>query len=344
MKPFYQFSTIFLFLWKQKFSKLGLLLFLVFEIVVALNFYRFAKLIVKLQIPAKNTGQTSNDLEQMKQINTGNLNLHLWMETCPKSLDFLCNFPMFPNAPDNRLLVNKTKVDDGLEKVEGMRILGFIVPRETGSYIFWVQFCSAEVWLSQDENWKNARKILNAGKLSQNKKDVQVSTEINLIAGQKYFIDVVATCFWIRKKFQLLWKTPKSSYFEIINGTFLSHYVDDRDFNGSKIYDELLPDSLVCASRRNNTTYFPIEREISYLSHDEVKDILPYCEYNASYTVNKRVKRYHAVRFHVVHTFVYPFFEHPNLGYFGQKYPLNENEALEVVHIFAESLEKTLPG
>ncbi|KAJ7380352.1 hypothetical protein OS493_008804 [Desmophyllum pertusum] len=254
---------------------------------------------------------------------------------------------MFPKAPDKRLLLNKTIITNNLANTEpaGLRLFGFIIPEESGLYFFAVQFCSAEVWLSHNENWRNARKIWEAGKLSQEKKDFNVSGKIGLVAGQKYFIEVVATCFRERNKIQLLWKIPTSSAFEIINGTFLSHYVDDSGLNDSKIYDESLPDSPVCASRRTSTTYFQVQREISYLSHGEVKDILPYCEYKPSYTVNHRLEMWHAVSHHVVHSFIYPFPEHINLKDAKHWiYPLGEDEAFKVVHIFMESVDKKISG
>ncbi|KAJ7380350.1 hypothetical protein OS493_008802 [Desmophyllum pertusum] len=239
-----------------------------------------------------------------------------------------------------------TKVADDLATVDGLRLFGFIIPEESGLYFFTVQFCSAEVWLSHNENWRNARKIWDAGKLSQEKKDFNVSGKIGLVAGQKYFIEVVATCFRERNKIQLLWKIPTSSAFEIINGTFLSYYVDDSGLNDSKIYDESLSDSPVCASRRNKTAYFQVQSEISYLSHDEVKDILPYCDYKPSYIVNHKVGRYAAISAHKIETFIYLFPEHINFRNITEwiSSPVNKDNVLEVVHSFMESHQRALPS
>ena len=33
------------------------------------------------------------------------LNQHVWTKNCQKSLEQLCNFPVFPNAPDSRSIV-----------------------------------------------------------------------------------------------------------------------------------------------------------------------------------------------------------------------------------------------
>ncbi|KAL9959044.1 hypothetical protein ACROYT_G036125 [Oculina patagonica] len=276
---------------------------------------------------------------------SGNLNLHLWSDTCATDLNILCNFPMFPNAPEDRLLLNETIITDNITSYsDGLRLFGYIIPDKSGLYRFTVKFChSGEGWLSSNENWRNARKIWDSGNKENN--GIQASNDIGLVAGKKYFIEFVATDFIKRNKIQLLWKTPASSAFEIINGMFLSHYMKDSGLTKSNIYDELLPDSVVCTSRRNNNTYFHAQREISYLSHDEVKDTLPYCEYNPSYTVNHRVERWHAVNRLVVHSFIYPFPEHIRVQ--DQKnwiFPLGEREALEIVDIFMESLNRKMPG
>lgn len=335
-------------LWNRKLVKIGLLLFLVFEIVTifkldkstAVVFYGIATSYWRQKSTYLNTLTLNTSLALRK---SGNLNLHLWSDTCARDLNILCNLPMFPRAPDSRRLINRTVIDDDLADAEGIRLFGFISPDKSGFYLFTVHFCSAEVWLGHNENWTNARRILNTE--IQTKKDLQVSSEIALVAGNRYFIEVVSTCFRKRNKIQLLWKTPKSSAFEIINGSFLTQYVDDTGWDQSLVYDNLLPESLVCASKRNNRTYFKAQPEINYLSHDEVKDILPYCEYNPSYTVNYKLQRNQAVSRLVVHSFIYPFPEHIDI--IDEKYwiyPLGVDEARKVVDVFSKSLYKRMPG
>ena len=343
------------FFWKRKQAvTIGILFLVISQVIVYFKFFNRASL--KL-IPKPNAAsfKTQNWTEGLPTTatalrkTTGNLNLHVWLETCAKDLSILCNFPMFPKAPDGRVFINKTIIDaneNELKDAEGFRMFGFIAPTESGLYVFMVTFCSAEIWLSPDETSTSATRIFSDEKISRGKtEDSRVSREVNLTAGMKYYIEVVATCFHKTNNPQVLWKTPKNSTFEVINGTFLSRYHNESGLKHLKIYDELLPDSPACASRMHQKTYFENQRDISYLSHDEVQDILPYCEYSPSYIVSHKVPRYHAVTYHVVHTFIYPFPKHPNLR--DQKnwiFPLDEKEALHTVGIFMESLEKTNPG
>ncbi|PFX30574.1 hypothetical protein AWC38_SpisGene4625 [Stylophora pistillata] len=185
---------------------------------------------------------------------------------------------------------------------------------------------------------------LDPGKLPQNKSDSQVSSAIDLVAGGKYFIDIVAICVHRMNKLQLLWKTPSSSGFEIINSTFLSPIMDDNSLGIFNIYDEDIPDSQACARRRNQTIYFKSPSQMSCLSHEEVKNVLPYCEYKPSYTLDHTIWGYEAVTHRVVHSFIYPFPEHEQLR--DQKkwiYPLGENETKEVVNIFMKGLHSKEP-
>ena len=74
-----------------------------------------------------------------------------------------------------------------------------------------------------------------------------------------------------------------------------------------------------------------------------MQDILPYCDYNPSYTVEKNIKHYQAIRSYHVHTFVYPFPDDKNLRH-ANNCPLSKDEALEVVRIFMESLKEKMSG
>ena len=339
--------------WKRRIVKVGVVLFLIFEFLTFVRFDKFTSIITN----SNKTAATSKNLTDSYNLTlieesskapkmSGFLNLHLWSDTCAKNLDILCNFPMFPRAPDNRLALNKTVIARNLKQAKAIRLFGFIDPIESGVFFFMVKFCIAEVYLSYNKNWKEARQILSldVGKFPENKSDSQVSSAIDLVAGEKYFIDIVAICVYRINKLQLLWKTPSSSGFEILNSTFLSTKMDDNSLSNLSFYDEDIPDSQACALRKNDTTYFKSRREISYLSHEEVKNVLPNCEYKPSYILNRRVSKYEAVFRHVVHSFIFPFPKHHQVSNFSNRiYPLGESEAREVVNILMEALRNKSP-
>ena len=55
-------------------------------------------------------------------------------KNCLMSLEQLCNFPIFPKAPDKRSLVNNVNISLSANEVDGLRLLGFLQPNVTGEY------------------------------------------------------------------------------------------------------------------------------------------------------------------------------------------------------------------
>ena len=323
--------------------KTAILLFTLSQFIAYYNFFRYYRFGLVFNLTTTQTFTNAAPKSASKNV-TGNLNLHVWLGICAKDLNALCNFPMYPKAPDVRILLNSTMVDPGESgiNVKALRLFGFVTPWTSGLYFFKVKFCSAEIWLGQDETNLRTRRIYSNEDFSQGQKDVG---EAELIGGKTYYVEVISICSEETNQLQFLWKTPQHSDFQIINGSFLSYYHKDSNFKHLKLYDDLIPDSPTCAFRRHHGTYFKVYEEISYLSHDEIKDTLPYCEYSPSYVVNHKVSKYHAVTYHVVHTFIYPFPEHSQLQ--DEKYwifPLDEKEAFQIVDAFMQSLEQSRPG
>lgn len=323
--------------------KIAILLFALSQFIAYYNFFRYSRFGLVFNLTTTQIFTDVPPKTASKNV-TGNLNLHVWLGICVKDLNALCNFPMYPKAPDARVLLNRTMVDPDERgiNVKTLRLFGFVTPWTSGLYFFKVKICSAEIWLGRDGTNLRTRRIYSDEDFSQDQKGVG---EAELIGGKTYYIEVISICSGETNQLQVLWKTPQHYDFQIINGSFLSHYLKDSNFKHIKLYDELIPDSPTCPSRRHQETYFKVYEEMSYLSHEEIKDTLPYCEYSPSYVVNHKVGRYHAVTYHVVHTFIYPFPEHSQLE--DKKYwifPLDEKEAFQIVDTFMKSLEQSRPG
>lgn len=338
--------------WKRKF-----IFVFVFEVLLLLQvlvFWKFSyrSKLQKITVPNIFTqSETSTNVPVAATTcnETGNLNLHIWNDICARNFETLCSYPLFPKAPDIRILVNEALIAvneaNDTSSSRALRIFGFLTPKYSGRYCFMVTSCDAQVWLRENASSSKVRQVFDSDRMSTEKRNSGVSSEIDLKARRKYFIEVVASCYKTRKKLQLLWKTPKSASFRLIDSSILSHYYNDSNLIHLKSFEDTLPDSPACAARRHNKLYFHDHGVMTYLSHDVVKDILPYYTYKPSYTVEHRVDRYQAVTKHVVHTFVYPFPEHPNLR--DEKhwiFPLDEEAALSVVARFVKYLDKAKPG
>ena len=48
------------------------------------------------------------------------LNQHTWTKNCQRSLEQLCNFPIFPNAPDSRSIVKNVNITSSVKDVDGI--------------------------------------------------------------------------------------------------------------------------------------------------------------------------------------------------------------------------------
>ena len=87
------------------------------------------------------------------------LNEHIWDKNCLKTIESLCNFPVFPNAPDKRQVIHRTEITEQTDSTtDAHRILGFIYPDFTGDHQFAVASNGyAEVWLSESANWRTVK-------------------------------------------------------------------------------------------------------------------------------------------------------------------------------------------
>ena len=56
------------------------------------------------------------------------LNQHIWENNCVKTIETLCNFPVFPNAPDQRQVISRTEITAPKDAgTDGHRLFGFVL-------------------------------------------------------------------------------------------------------------------------------------------------------------------------------------------------------------------------
>ena len=298
------------------------------------------------------------------------LNKHTWERYCQSNLEQLCNYPIFPKAPDKRNFVQNANIMSTVNEVESaVRLLGYVRPNATGEYQFLVTSNGlAEVWLSPNSNWKDAVKIayskpqylrLALKKLSFEAMKSQISVTVNLVARQKYFFEVIYVKTDTKSSEQLIqvaWKRPDRSEFELIEGEYFSLYTEDSDKAKLKTYDEELPDVLACEKlRRPFANKFMKPDTLPYLSRAAVENTLPLCEYRPSYLLDpanlpRDLKLYHGVA-NVRKTYTYPFQSISGVlrsakaartvkKIFLAELPLSDLEALSVVRRYCNSINR----
>lgn len=309
-------------------------------------------------------GKSSCNGEVTEAIMRG-LNEHSWEKPCTVDLEHLCNYPIFPNAPDNRNIVPNVNVMSSDEMVAGIRFLGYLRPDVTDYYQFMVATNGfAELWLSTDKTWTNSRKIAFVNtKYSKSEIRVsiaalqsQISSGVSLIAGESYYIEVL----YMRDTnpsqehlIQVAWKRPHESHFDVIGNEVFVPYKNDSDKAAMKAYDYDIPDVLACVNSRRKTVL--MEQTLPFLGHDKVKDALEYCEYNASYVLTPSAnfssfKRYQGVHKHTLKTGSFPFVEVEGVlkkrrlaKAFAAEYPMDGREAISVVSKYFQALKRVYP-
>lgn len=304
--------------------------------------------------------------EVSEDIMTG-LNQHIWEKPCRISLEQLCNYPIFPNAPDNRTIVESANLISSGEMVVGVRLLGYLRPNQTGDYQFMVASNGfAELWLSPNANWTDSRKIAFVDtqytrsmihRVSVEAMRSQISSPVSLFARERYYFEVLYVQDTDPEQehlIQVAWKRRHESRFKILDGEVLVPYANDSDKAEMKVYDEELPEVAACVRLRRKVEITKQE-SLPFLEHDTVKDALKSCEYKPSYILRKSIniskfKRFHGVHRHIRKSFSYPFLEVDGVlkkrklaKPFATEFPLDGTEALSVVSKYLEALKRAYP-
>ena len=282
------------------------------------------------------------------------LNQHTWEKNCQKSLEHLCNFPIFPKAPDIRSIADNVDITSSTKEVDGIRLLGYLKPNVTGEFLFSVKSNGfVEVWLAKSTSWGEGTKIAQYPA-----KPEESSLGVKLLAYKKYYIDIVYARGGENNgaQIQLLWKRPDLTDFEVIDGQYFAPYKNDSDKARMKVYDDDLPDVLACASLRLKFANKHMKSETtSYLESAAVSKALNFCEYKPSYLLDPAnlvgFGQYHGVYRHAHKTYSFPYSNVDGIARnpapgpaFMAENPLEEQEARSVVDKYITALEKSYDG
>lgn len=220
------------------------------------------------------------------------INVHTWYDFCPSPLHVLCYHPLFPKAPDEKAVITALDVTRSKDKY-AQRIFGFLHPPKTGKYKFAIASDDfSELWLSTGEDPSEAALICSLGEWTTRhnfqQSLSQVSDEIELKEDRKYFIEILHVQLLGIDFLQVAWSVPGTprDKFEIISTDSLSLFLND---SGTLHNYDVAPDSPACKSRPHHRQSTRTETKATpqYLSHEMVRDVLPYCEYTPSYLTKK---------------------------------------------------------
>ena len=248
----------------------------------------------------------------------GSLNIHIWRNVCGSHISQLRQSLFFPRYPDEQLkkFIPELQTEDDSENY-GQRIFGFIHPPNSLPYRFAIASDdTSELWLSlsEDPTKKQLKaQVFSEDSIAWTNKNVldkypgQISEDVNLFEGDKYYFEVLHKQGIGSGFVQVYWKSSLEDDFKLISSEYLSTYP----------YDILLPTEKkhglhIALSGQYQYELEKKSQRISkeYLSFYSLPFIpksgyLPSCEYKSSYLLRQGIYPYEGVKF-VPESIVYP--------------------------------------
>ncbi len=161
----------------------------------------------------------------------GGITYQRWDDVAGESILDLTDDPRFPDTPSSIRRLHAFAADVNAGERYGGRIVGHLVPPETGTYHLFISAdAMGELWLSSDEHSQNARRIAFTGDWTMpgewTKHPSQKSPGLHLVAGRQYYIEARMVNAAFGSNLMVGWTRPSdpNSLFarEVIPGGVLS--------------------------------------------------------------------------------------------------------------------------
>ncbi len=122
----------------------------------------------------------------------------------------------FPNSPNQTTTLLTFEAPENVADNYGTRIRGYIVPPTTGNYTFWIASDDAsQLWLSSNDSAANAVQIASVTQWTSPRQydwyAEQQSVPVNLVAGQKYYVEVLHKEGVQGDHVSVAWQTPNAA-------------------------------------------------------------------------------------------------------------------------------------
>jgi fibronectin type 3 domain-containing protein len=170
---------------------------------------------------------------------TGSI-LREWWNDIPGTIDDLLSNVNYPDNPSGRELVTKLEGPVNWGESYGSRFLGYLNPVTSGTYTFWIAADDMGfMFLSTDDDPANSLLIAwtqnPTGWRVWDTYSSQQSSPISLVAGQKYYFEVLHKQDTDNDNVSVAWEGPGISQ-QVIDGVYLSpcdlEFVDFAGFAG----------------------------------------------------------------------------------------------------------------
>ncbi|MFC0772159.1 T9SS type A sorting domain-containing protein [Terrimonas alba] len=160
---------------------------------------------------------------------TGSILRQYWTGINGTAISNLTSNTNYPNNPTGSGQLTSLEAPTNWADNYGTRIRGYIHPTASGSYTFWVAGDdNTELYLSTSDNPASASRIayVNGWTNSRewNKYSTQQSAAVNLVAGQKYYIEVLHKEGTGGDNVAVAWQGPGITQ-QVIAGSYLSPFI-----------------------------------------------------------------------------------------------------------------------
>ncbi|MBK1877914.1 DUF1800 family protein [Pelagicoccus mobilis] len=139
---------------------------------------------------------------------TGAFTREVWLDIKGSSVEDLTAHPDFPDTPQIVDQLSSLSGPTNWGYAYGSRSTGYLIPTRTGPHTFYITADdSAVLSLSNDDSPNGLNQIASTGKRSPGdfRDDSQTSAPINLVAGERYFIEVLHKQYWGNDHFEVSW-------------------------------------------------------------------------------------------------------------------------------------------
>ena len=225
----------------------------------------------------------------------GQLTVSVWRDLCGDKVKVLRNSPFYPSYPSEKKIIrefSEFQIEDN-KVAYGQTIAGFLNPVRSGSYRFAIASDdSSELWLSPSENPEEKQLIASVfvegatGWTRKNEIDKypsQISRDIKLRDGGRYYIEVIHIQSEGVGFVQVFWSNPGITEFTLIGSEYLSScsVSPEQDAMNQLIAKRL---AISQKTREKYSSFFnlPLINEGNYL---------PQCTYNPSFITRDKIDK-----------------------------------------------------
>ena len=224
----------------------------------------------------------------------GRLTISIWSDLCAGDVKVLRDSPSYPSYPSQTLIhdISEFQIEDSKTEY-GQTIAGFLNPARSGSYRFAIASDdSSELWLSPSENPDEKQLIASVfvegatgwtKKNEINKYPTQISRNITLRDGARYYIEVIHKQGEGDGFVQVFWSNPGITEFQLISSEYLSSCsVFSKKDAMNQVFAKRLVVLQTAWKKFSRFFTLPLISEVGYL---------PQCKYKSSFIPKDKIDK-----------------------------------------------------